>query len=117
MKQTFDPNDPAALEAALADLADDEVALRPAFRDQLLADAAQVTAPAPSRPWARVVEWFGLAGLPAAALAGAWLGVANPTLILQANPWDASALVEVDEDDALLADIFGESWVSLEDVE
>jgi hypothetical protein len=117
MKPAFDPNDPQALEAALADLASDEVALSPAFRDQLQQDAARVLAPAPARPFARFMEWVGFAGLPVAALAGAWLGIMNPSFVLQSTPWDTSSTLDQLEEDTLFEDVFGSGWVSLEDTE
>lgn len=117
MKPMFDPTDPKALEAALADLAGEEVALDPSFRATLVADAARVTAPPPARPWAKLAEWLGLAGLPAAALAGAWLGIANPALVMQVSPWDSTLSASDVEDEAFLDEVFGGSWVSLEDTQ
>lgn len=123
MKETFDPNDPKALEAALADLAQDEVALSPDFRSRLLSDAARVTRPRPVGGMAWFRDWIGFAGLPAAAVMGAWLGIVNPSLVLEVTPWqsgDTSGAVDVDtgtEDNTLIVEVFGGAWVPLEDEE
>jgi len=96
------------IEAALADLSRDETPLDPAFRARLLADAAATTV-RPRRRWGRLPELIGLAGLPAAALVGVWLGLANPSLVLMATPWEVAS-----DDGALLDDVFGGAWVSLD---
>lgn len=91
-KTPFSQDDP--LEKLLADARDDVPDLPPALAARILADA-RAHQPSPARgagwrPWGIVGAlggWPAMAGLAAASMAGVWIGVAQPDLVL--GPSDA----------------------------
>ena len=104
------PTDDDWIEAELAALARDDAPLEAPFRARLLADAPRSV----RRRWhVPLPRLAGLAGLPAATLAGLWIGLAQPDMVIGLVPGPAVA------DDALLGEVFGEvfgtGWIDLED--
>lgn len=105
--------DPDQIEALLADMENDTAPLSDTLRSAILADAAAVAetkAPAATVPWWRRTSlWGGALGVPLAALCGLWLGIAQPSLVLQAVP-GLDVAVDETTDDTLFDDLYGSSW-------
>lgn len=93
--------DDERIDALLARAADDATPLSDALRTAILADAAEIVAPPPRRPWLAGLA----AGLPAAAT-GLWLGLAQPALVLQIVPITG---LQDGMETALLDEVFG-TW-------
>ncbi|WGH77909.1 hypothetical protein [Jannaschia ovalis] len=88
------------IETRLAALRDAPAPMPRELRARILAEAARRPKPGSSAaPGPRWGLWSGLAGLPAAALAGLWLGLSQPALV-----WDA--LPGLTAPDAVLEDVF-----------
>ena len=100
------PTDDDWIEAELAASARDDAPLEDAFRARLLADAPRPVRRRWRLPLPRLA---GLAGLPAATLAGLWIGLAQPDVVMVLVAGSAVA------DDALLGEVFGTGWIELED--
>ncbi len=95
------------IEAMLRGMAADEAPLPPGLRAAIVADAGEVAAARTGpRRWRWLAGWGPVVGAPAAALCGLWLGIAQPTLVLEAIP----GIDATEAGDALLSDIYGSDW-------
>ena len=96
------------LDLILRAARDDTTPLGDGLRARILADAVPAAIAQAASGADRVRAWIGgLVGVPAAAVLGLWLGMAQPTVVLEFVPAD----VGVDTADAALMDeIFGTVW-------
>ncbi|MEL6585295.1 MAG: dihydroorotate dehydrogenase [Pseudomonadota bacterium] len=106
------------IDRLLAEMAQDEAPVPTALRTAIVEDAVSVAAPVGPATQGGLLRWLsgwgGAMGVPVAAMAGLWIGIAQPSAVLLAVPGLTEGAAVPTEADLVLAEVFGDNWEALE---